>query len=958
MKPPMSAAPGTRRCGPPRRPGRRWLAMLLCLALSLFGEPISAQGTAGAQFDPSDVYLQGYLASRSAEQAEESGNFTEALSKMRQAAELFGSVRKFYPDWKPEMVGPRWTATEKSLLRIQQKADGQYRRQRDAVAELEGASRPKPPTPSVRPAVRPPPKSVLDADPLAARRLKDAEAEVDRLRRESEAVVRKLRAENATRNTGLTKENEALRRQLATAEQTARSAALLGKTNEQLRAALAAAQAAAKRTKELEKTVTELRQQAGNSSEAAKDLQAQNEELRRQIALATTKDAELTRLNEKFRKDLKALETEAIALRKNGENDDSLQERLAAAQRAAESAEMLAAQNKALRQQLEAANSQSNLRDNANTVALRRQVAAAQTAADAAAAASARLSRLNEELRSRLNRSAEEQRKAEDRRLLAAGANTDLARRLDAAEQLVRHLRAKLAAAPLQTQLDELNGRIRSLEQERMAMARALKQSETAREQAVSRAAHLEQELAAARRERDASLTAQAGIQRDLDTERKTTNEVVKGQRKQIADLEKALAGKDAELAEATERIAGLARELQESRESFAALRKEHDALLLERDQMSALLKLNESGRIQDLIAQNMALARDMREAQERIDALTNEGSADKDTIAESLRDLAIAKSQINSLRRERSEQERRIRELEERLRSEEAALASGASGADPAEVELLRDLIRRQLRVQERQRQARDLLLAAARQLGSEDEKLAEAVEIFEGGDFELNHEEMKFVADRTVDGEFVSPFARDSATVSAATDQLNRDISVYERTAEKSFLAGRLLPTRELYEMILDQHPGHTPSLCKLGVVHLRLGEYPEAADSFRRAVELDRSNPYAHRMLGFSLMRLGDLAAAEPTLRRSVELSPDDPKNQMMLATVCYRLGKGREAESHFKAAINADPLPNEPYYNLALICSREGRIDDARGFYQQALERGAVPDPELEKRILRQ
>jgi Flp pilus assembly protein TadD len=217
---------------------------------------------------------------------------------------------------------------------------------------------------------------------------------------------------------------------------------------------------------------------------------------------------------------------------------------------------------------------------------------------------------------------------------------------------------------------------------------------------------------------------------------------------------------------------------------------------------------------------------------------------------------------------------------------------------------------------------------------------------------------EEHKLIADSQVDGEFISPFARDRATVGRATTELNREISVFERTAEKSFVAGRMLPTRELYQMILEQHPGHTPSLCKLGVVHLHLDETNAAVDTFRRAVEMDSANAYAYRMLGFSLMKLGDLPAAEQAVRRSVDLSSTDVKSQILLATIFYRLGRSGEAESHFKAAINADPMPSEPYYNLALLCSRDHRMEDARDYYQKALERGALPDPALEKKLERQ
>jgi Flp pilus assembly protein TadD len=446
-----------------------------------------------------------------------------------------------------------------------------------------------------------------------------------------------------------------------------------------------------------------------------------------------------------------------------------------------------------------------------------------------------------------------------------------------------------------------------------------------------------------------------ADLDRDLKAERKIANSVVSGQRRQLDTLEKQLEQKNTELAKANDRINGLIRELAESRDAFAELRTERDQLLQERDQMAALLKLNEASRIQDLIEQNMALAKNLREANEKVDRMNRESNADKDAIADALRDLAIAKSQINRLHQDKREQDQRLAELENRLKSEEEALASGRVAADPAEVEMLRDIIKRQLRVQERRRQARDLLVEAARELGARDERLAKAIELFDAQEIALSPEEQKLIADKQVDGEFVSPFARDRAAVGQATADLNRDISVFERTAEKSFLAGRLLPTRELYEMILEQHPGHTPSLCKLGVVHLRLKEEPAAVDTFRRAVELDASNPYAFRMLGFSLMKTGDLPAAEQAVRRSVELAPNDAKNQCLLGTLYYRLGRTADAESHFKAAITADPMLSDSYYNLALIYSRSRRMEDAKEFYQQALERGALPDPALEERL---
>jgi Flp pilus assembly protein TadD/predicted nucleic acid-binding Zn-ribbon protein len=710
---------------------RVWFAVLLGFLSMLLAAPAQTPPPAPAQFDPSDVYFQGYLAVRAAEQLESGGDFIGALEKFEKASEMFRSVRMYHPDWKPEMVGGRREKTTESIAKVRPKAEEALLKSRNAVAELEGGVKksgeltndPLPPAPSI-----------LEVDPLATRQLKEAENELQRLR----------------------------------------------------------------------------------------------------------------------------------ALTKNSSNESS--------------------------------------RDASRIGDLTRQ-------------------------------------------------RDDLQARLRAAETTVQSLRARLMAAPVENEMSALNRRIETLEQERAAMAMALSQSRSAHTESMARIATLEADLNVMRQKH-------ADLERNLQTERKVANSVVAGQRRQLDALEKELEKKNTELTKANERISGLMNELQENRDAFAQLRDERDSLLQERDQMAALLKLNEAGRIQDLIEQNMALAKNLREANEKVDRLYRESNADKDAYTEALRDLAIAKSQINRLHQEKREQDRRLAELESRLKNEETDLAEGKVEANPAEIEMLRDIIRRQLRVQERRRQARDLLVEAAKELGTKDERLAQAIELFNTQEIALSPEEQKLIADRQVDGEFVSPFARDRATVGKATSELNREISVFERTAEKSFVAGRLLPTRELYQMILEQHPGHTPSLCKLGVVHLRLNETNAAVDTFRRAVEMDSSNPYAFRMLGFSLMKLGDFPSAELAVRRSVDLSPTDAKAQILLGALCSRLGRNHEAESHFKAAINADPMPSEPYYNLALLCSRDRRTNDARDYYQKALERGALPDPALERKLARQ
>ena len=692
---------------------------------------------APANFDPADVYFQGYMAKRDAQKLEEAGDFMGASEKLKVATKLIEGVRNYYPAWKPDMVKSGIAQNYENLTRLFPKTEEQRKKNKSVVAELEGGEKlsgiPAIPDQGLAPLT----PGILEVNPLNSRRLAAAEAEVRRL-------------------------------QLLT-----------------------------------------------NQPRPSDSNQSRNE----------SRIDDLNRQNDLAQSQLKAAETN------------------------------------------------------------------------------------------------------------------------------LQTLRSQLATSPVESEMNSLNQRIAGLEQEKDAMAMALAHSRSSHTDALSHSAVLEADLKVMQQK-------YADLDRNLKAERSVANSVVAGQRTQLQSLEKELAQTKTDLGKANERISGLIKELDESNDAFASLRSERDSLLQEREQMSALLKLNEDGRIQDLIQQNMGLAKGLREASEKVDRLNLDNNSTKDDVTDALRDLAIAKSQINKLHQEKRDQDGRLEELENRLKTEERELASGQASTDPEEANVLREIIRKQLRVQERRRQAKEQLVEAAKKMGTADEELAKAVELFDGDEMQLTPEEQRLIANKQVDGEFVSPFARSREAVGKSTDQLKRDISVLERTAEKSYAAGRLLPTRELFEMIIEQNPGHIPTLCKLGVVDLKLKDPNAAVDKFRRAVELDAGNPYAHRMLGLSFMKLGDLPAAEQNVKQAVALAPDNATSQLLLARITEALGNIREAESYYKAAISADPVSNYPYYYLAYLAARSKRFDQARDYYHQALERGAVPDSVLEQLLAKQ
>lgn len=520
-------------------------------------------------------------------------------------------------------------------------------------------------------------------------------------------------------------------------------------------------------------------------------------------------------------------------------------------------------------------------------------------------------------------------------------AQADLKR----AQDELTKLRSKFAAQPMQEEMRKLEAQLHAKERERAAMSQALGQSEEKTRLAG-------EQIAALQTERARLAQKAADLEKNLEVERKAQNEVIAGQQKQLRQLQEQLRGKNDELARANQRIAALESDLDAVRSDFEELREERDSLLREKEQMASLLKLSEGSRIQEVIDQNLGLAKTLREAEAQIQNLQQSNNATQDQLLEAMRDLAIAKGNINDFKREKIAQEKRIADMERRLRAEAAGLAGNA---DPAEADMLRALIQKQLRIQERRRKAGELLVDAVRDKAQKDETLREAVELYEKSELPLSPKEMDLVKSRGVDDEFVSPFSRPQDEVNASISRLERENLPYTDAATRAYLNGRFQSCRELFELVIERHPGDADTMCRLGNVHLRLDDSAAAADIFRRATELNGNNPYAHRMLGYSLMKIGALGEALESLKKSVELAPTNADGRVVLGKLFFDLGEEDDAEEQLKSAIVYDDAMWQPHFNLAYLYAKQGKKKQGLEYYRNAIERGAAPDLKLEKQL---
>ena len=265
----------------------------------------------------------------------------------------------------------------------------------------------------------------------------------------------------------------------------------------------------------------------------------------------------------------------------------------------------------------------------------------------------------------------------------------------------------------------------------------------------------------------------------------------------------------------------------------------------------------------------------------------------------------------------------------------------------------MLRDIIARQLRIQEHRRTAKASVMAEIRRIGQERGPLVENIQGLFEQELRLTAEESRLVEEFKIDDDFIFNDRPTRDEVANASQNLQARVSIKDQLARRAFSNGRYLAAREVFESILEEHPGHVETMLNLGVVHVKNDEVSLAISSFNDALVIRGDNlPFAHFMLGVCHYRMTDLQNSKLSLRRAIELDNNNAKAWIFLGNVAGREQRDDEAEAHFRAAIEIDPTLSEPYYNLAVIYLRKGNKEEALNYYREALKRGADPNLEFE------
>ena len=85
---------------------------------------VAAHSTFAQSSDPGDLFVSAYMSVQAGEKAEQAGNFKEAVSKFRYAAQVLEQISSRHPTWQPSIIDYRKKRTAEAITRMQDKGSG------------------------------------------------------------------------------------------------------------------------------------------------------------------------------------------------------------------------------------------------------------------------------------------------------------------------------------------------------------------------------------------------------------------------------------------------------------------------------------------------------------------------------------------------------------------------------------------------------------------------------------------------------------------------------------------------------------------------------------------------------------------------------------------------------------------------------------------------------------------
>ena len=155
----------------------------------------------------------------------------------------------------------------------------------------------------------------------------------------------------------------------------------------------------------------------------------------------------------------------------------------------------------------------------------------------------------------------------------------------------------------------------------------------------------------------------------------------------------------------------------------------------------------------------------------------------------------------------------------------------------------------------------------------------------------------------------------------------------------------AGRMSEAREMYQRSKNLDPGYRPPFNSDALWHFWDRRWAAAEREYRRTLELDPDDAFAHLGQGWMALKRSDLSTAESEFRRALETQPDLLDAHRSLGKVFQKLGRRREAITAYEKSLHLALHGQESLHECPGIAAERPRLNDA-GHFETFLRLGKL------------
>jgi tetratricopeptide (TPR) repeat protein len=170
--------------------------------------------------------------------------------------------------------------------------------------------------------------------------------------------------------------------------------------------------------------------------------------------------------------------------------------------------------------------------------------------------------------------------------------------------------------------------------------------------------------------------------------------------------------------------------------------------------------------------------------------------------------------------------------------------------------------------------------------------------------------------------------------------------------KDAERDIAANRFQESESRLNAYLKDHPDSPKAHYDLGYVQFRTHNIGSSVKELSKSLELNSSNPEAHKILALDCSIIGRYDLAEVELLEAARLKPDSGEIHYFLARTYYTRGVYPLAKSEFQTAIRLNPSSMKAYSNLGITMEAMGESAEALKNYTKAVQLDEQQKPRSE------